>query len=509
MKKNQGLMRYYVGIENEYGVFKKGPNSGNIVSVNIFDDQHAERKWKELCLLSYPLWGFTRNPTAACMGMWLTNGGKVYRDIAATEYSSPECLRVEDVVLAEKAGERIMLDLHAYAEDQEHLYILKRSATELMRKLETWGSHENYAVPGLLYWEIMKENSPACGSLLAHIASRQVVTGAGHLVFLKGAPLRLHFWVSPRMCYMDSDLGTMTRGMGRSLLNQRNESLMEQGTLADWSRLHIIAGDMNRSDWSLYLKTGTTCAVLAFLEYAERGAVRKLVERLSHRLAWVDMARIASQPFPRDTQGLFREMVMVQYKIWDALWSQKNALEERMPEFRAVMKMWRNALSAVSGDAHQYTIFSKRLDWLIKKTFIEQKMGAPLAELERYENQKGVQGLASLNFSYGRIGHGDFYRFLVDSGMAEEMYSREDVSRLISAPPEGRAAVRTAATHYLIQKGLRPWLGKFDWGAMGFMGKQGTDQKIISFDGRGIEALQSEIDSVKRWLEGHDADSHT
>jgi Pup amidohydrolase len=506
-----GKMPRYVGIENEYLAFCKNRRNGNIVEVNVLGTEDPENRWQDLYFLTIPIntnpLSFAADQSRANCGIWLKNGGKVYRDIKTVEYSSPECLTVREIVLAERAGEYIIGRLHEHLEDEYDVYLLKRSATEFMRSTETWGSHENYTVAQSVFGQVAGLThglkSPMYAIVCAHMASRQVITGAGHVAFSDSSRNRLNFWVSPRMKFIESDLSMTTRTGPRPLINSRSESLMSGG-MAGLSRLHLIAGDMNRSDWSMYLKAGTTKMVLLFLHCVAEETLQELRNRLPQYNAWASVARTGSRPFSSEGKEYFEGLIGIQRILWEALWKQKGILREESKEFESIMALWRDALDAISGDPKQEKIFSHRLDWLIKKRIVEERIGAEISNLEQYDSPKGMRDLAAINFSYGRIHHRDLYRDLIDSGYAEEMFEDEDVARFRFTPPAGRARTRVEAVEYLTAQGLRSRMSLFDWGALSLKTPhlQG-DPVPVCFDERSLQELKLQIDAIGRGTGGH------
>ena len=80
----------------------------------------------------------------------LTNGARLYVDHAHPEYSTPECTNPRDIVLWDKAGERIMAEASRRAAQtvpgQPPIQLYKNNTDN---KGQSYGSHENYLMsPG-------------------------------------------------------------------------------------------------------------------------------------------------------------------------------------------------------------------------------------------------------------------------------------------------------------------------------------------------------------------------
>src|ERR687898_394405 len=211
----------------------------------------------------------------------LTNGARLYVDHAHPEYSSPEVTTPLDVVRWEKAGEQVMLDASRMAGQ------IPGSAPILLYKNNTdnkgasYGAHENYLMRrSTSFAEIVRHLTP-------FFVSRQVVTGAGRVGIGQDGrdttPER-GFQISQRSDYFEVEVGLETT-LKRPIINTRDEPHADP---AVYRRLHVILGDANLAEISIYLKTGTTSLVLAMIEdgFIDRdlsveGAVKALRE-VSH-----------------------------------------------------------------------------------------------------------------------------------------------------------------------------------------------------------------------------------
>lgn len=110
-------------------------------------------------------------------------------------------------------------------------------------------------------------------------------TGAGR-VGLGQASTQPGFQLSQRADFFEAITGLETT-IRRPLINTRDEPHADRSR---WRRLHVIAGDANRSHTSTWLKLGTASAVLAAIE---AGALKPV------RLAESAERRAGGQPRPR------------------------------------------------------------------------------------------------------------------------------------------------------------------------------------------------------------------
>ena len=112
----------------------------------------------------------------------LTNGARYYVDHAHPEYSTPECADALELVLADKAGERIlarsMKAARRLLEPGQEIVVYKNNSDG---KGNSYGTHENYLVDRQTPFAALVRN------LLPWFVSRQVFTGAGKVGTENGA----------------------------------------------------------------------------------------------------------------------------------------------------------------------------------------------------------------------------------------------------------------------------------------------------------------------------------
>ena len=106
----------------------------------------------------------------------LTNGARLYVDHAHPEYSTPEVTNPRDVVLWDKAGERIMAEASRRAAQtvpgQPPIQLYKNNTDN---KGQSYGSHENYLMSRATpFADIVRHLTP-------FFVSRQVVAGQGRV----------------------------------------------------------------------------------------------------------------------------------------------------------------------------------------------------------------------------------------------------------------------------------------------------------------------------------------
>ena len=101
----------------------------------------------------------------------LTNGARLYVDHAHPEYSAPEVTNPRDVVVWDKAGERIMEEAALKAASVPGTSPMQLYKNNVDGKGASYGTHENY---------LMARDTPftaVIGGLTPFFASRQVMCG--------------------------------------------------------------------------------------------------------------------------------------------------------------------------------------------------------------------------------------------------------------------------------------------------------------------------------------------
>lgn len=209
----------------------------------------------------------------AATNVFLPNGGRLYLDVGNhPEYATPECATIPDLLVAERAGDELMVELADRAraleaeEGRDTEFTLVKNNVDSFGN--TYGSHENYLVArdadlkGLTAW------------LVPFLVSRQAIAGAGR--WHRGA-----FTISQRC---DTLAGVVSHHSTRSrpLINARDEPHADP---ALYRRLHVISGDSNLDEASASLRYATTELVLRLAE-SGRPAPITLDDPLAALRAW-------------------------------------------------------------------------------------------------------------------------------------------------------------------------------------------------------------------------------
>src|SRR5436190_4273640 len=189
----------------------------------------------------------------------LTNGARYYVDHAHPEISTPECADAREVVVWDRAAERILIAsmdaARSLLPEGQEILVHKNNSDG---KGNSYGTHENYlmdrAVP---FGRIVH-------GIMPFFVTRQLFAGAGKVGC--EAPgtssSEVPFQLSQRADFFEEEVGLETT-LKRPIVNTRDEPHCDA---QKYRRLHVIVGDANLSEIATFLKVGTTALVLAMIE---------------------------------------------------------------------------------------------------------------------------------------------------------------------------------------------------------------------------------------------------
>jgi proteasome accessory factor A len=417
-----------IGSEIEYGITVRDdrdfdPISSCVLLVNAYSDNQAAQI----------LWDYDQeNPLADARGFHvegekytpnqqeniarnktLKNGARFYVDHAHPEYSTPEVTNIRDLIAYEKAGERT-------------LEVARRSASALLprgntiliyknnsdRKGNSYGCHENYLIERRTpFKDVVEFFTP-------FVVTRQIFCGAGKV----GSENRAgpcDFQLSQRADFFETEvaLDTMVK---RPLINTRDEPHADR---EKYRRLHVIVGDSNLSEVSIYLRMGVTSIALALIE-----------DGLAPKNASVsDPVRVIKE-ISRDP-GCKREFAMDRGKRMTAIQIQQEYLSaaqryfssrEMDPLTKDVMARWERVLIRLAEDPMQ---LHREVDWVIKRKLIQEYVSR--RKLSWRDPQ--VQML-DLQYHDLRLDRG-LYFLLERRGEVDRIVTDEEIERAIEKPP--------------------------------------------------------------------------
>jgi Pup amidohydrolase len=350
----------------------------------------------------------------------LPNGARYYVDHAHPEYSTPECLTPRELVIHDKAGERILArSLEVLATDMPHAPALSIYKNNSDGKGNSYGTHENYLVDRATpFADIVRDLTP-------FFVSRQIFTGAGKVGFEGNWDDRSAsgYQLTARADFFETEVGLETT-LKRPIINTRDEPHADP---EKYRRLHVIVGDANRCEVAQFLKVGTTAIVLKMIEdgfvpdlslvspVAALHDVSRDLE-LSLALELVDGRRLTAMQLQLEYFELARKYV---------------DREDDTPENREVLDRWEGVLTALGDDPMS---LSAQLDWVAK-----------LRVLEGYRERDGLAWndpkLRAIDLQYHDVRPDrGLYDRLAASGKVERLTTDDQVERAVMEPPEGTRA---------------------------------------------------------------------
>jgi Pup amidohydrolase len=351
----------------------------------------------------------------------LTNGARLYVDHAHPEYSTPEVTNPRDVVLWDKAGERIMAEASRRATQtvpgQPPIQLYKNNTDN---KGQSYGSHENYLMSRATpFADIVRHLTP-------FFVSRQVVAGQGRVGV--GQDGRGEgFQLSQRADFFEVEVGLETT-LKRPIINTRDEP---HADAERYRRLHVIIGDANLSELSTYLKLGTTSLVLAMIED------KFLTVDLSVEEPVSSLRAVSHDPALRHLLTLRsgRRLTAVQLQM-EYLEQARKYVEDRFgddvdAQTADVLDRWESVLTRLEQDP---MLCARELDWVAK-----------LRLLEGYRSRDGLGWgsprlqLVDLQYSDVRPEKG-LYARLVARGAMDRLVSEEEVLSAVDHAPEDTRA---------------------------------------------------------------------
>ena len=354
-------------------------------------------------------------------GGFLPNGARIYVDYPHLEYSTPECLTVKDLIAADKAG-NLILQMAAQKASEilgERVIVLKDNSD---RKGHSFASHENYLMDRRTFIKLMA-SSESQNKIIPFLISRQILAGAGKIGIEKERR-RVNYQISQRADFISQVSGLSTTPE-RNIINTRDEPHADKKRFA---RLHLILGDANFCEWSLYLKIGTTAIVLKMLE-------DNFIQNSPIVADPVRTVKIISRdPTCKKLIKLIdgRRMSAIDIQFWylDLAHQYFNRIEPTEEE-RDILKKWVFVLDKLRCDPK---LLIGWLDWLTKKYIIDktqQRLNLTCQDSKlriidvMYHDINPVQGL---------------YYKLLDIGKIQKIITDEQIERFIQNPPQNTRA---------------------------------------------------------------------
>ena len=401
--------RRIFGLENEYGVTctLRGQR-------RLSPDEVARYLFRRVVS-----WGRSSN-------VFLENGARLYLDVGShPEYATPECDSIADLVVHDKAGERILEGLVRSAEQRlreegirGEVYLFKNNTDSAGN---SYGCHENYLV------EREGDFTKFTDVLIPFLVTRQVYAGAGKVLQTARGAM---YCVSQRAEHIWEGVSSATT-RSRPIINTRDEP---HADAERFRRLHVIVGDSNMSEYTTFLKVGTTSIMLRMLEEDSRpwrdltleNPIRAIRE-ISHDITCRRRVRLANG---RELSAVEIQGEYLHRALQFAKRRGLSPLEEQ------ALAMWEHVMTHLENDPLK---LSTEVDWVIKYHMIE-------AYREKHDLQLTNPRVALLDLAYHDVTRArSLYYLLERRGQVERTATDEAIEEATTTPPQTtRARLRGA-----------------------------------------------------------------
>src|SRR5258706_2062630 len=396
--------RRIFGIENEYGVTctLRGQR-------RLSPDEVARYLFRRVVS-----WGRSSN-------VFLANGARLYLDVGShREYATAECDSILDLVTHDKAGERILEQLLASAEQRLReegirgvIYLFKNNTDSAGN---SYGCHENYLTSR------RDDFGHYAEVLIPFFVSRQIYAGAGKV--LQTAPSAM-YCIAQRAEHIWEGVSSATT-RSRPIINTRDEP---HADAERYRRLHVIVGDSNMSEYTTFLKVGSCAVLLRMLEDPSvvlrdmtlENPIRAIRE-ISHDMTCRRKVRLAN--------GRELSALDIQREYLDRALRYADAKGLPPLEDQA-LHMWEHCMTMIEDDPLK---LEREIDWVIKYRLLE-------AYREKHQLTLADPKIALMDLQYHDVNRerSVFYK-LQAHNMVERMCTDADIETAIETPPQTKPA---------------------------------------------------------------------
>ncbi len=394
------MERRIFGLENEYGVTctLRGQR-------RLSPDEVARYLFRRVVS-----WGRSSN-------VFLANGARLYLDVGShPEYATPECDSVRDLVVHDKAGERILEDLLSAAESRLReegirgvIYLFKNNTDSAGN---SYGCHENYLTSR------RDDFGHYAEVLIPFLVSRQIYAGAGKVLQTARGAM---FSISQRAEHIWEGVSSATT-RSRPIINTRDEP---HADAERYRRLHVIVGDSNMSEYATFLKVGATSLLLRMLEEPNvvlrdmtlENPIRAIRE-ISHDITCTRRVRLANG---REVSALDIQNTYLERAI---RYAENHGLS---PQEKQALDMWEHCLVRLADDPLS---LERECDWVAKHNLVE-----------RYRDRHGVSlshpNVALMDLQYHDVDRrrGLYYR-LQARDLVERVCTDAEIDVAVDEPPQ-------------------------------------------------------------------------
>ena len=403
------LNKRILGIETEYGVTCVVDGQRR-----LSPDEVARYLFRRVVA-----WGRSSN-------VFLPNGGRLYLDVGShPEYATAECDNLEDLLIQDQAGDRIVEDLVIEAENRLNNEGIKGQIHLFKNNIDSagnsYGCHENYSISRKYDFQKVIEN------IIPFLITRQIFCGAGKWV---SNSKTMNFQISQRSEHMWESVSSATT-RSRPIINTRDEPHADP---EEYRRLHVIVGDSNMSQTTTALKVSATEMILQLIESSEftedlgfENPIRAIRD-ISNDLSFKKKFRLNSgkEYSAIEIQEIYLNRILSSPKYQEF---KDNVI------YRYSLDLWQRTIQSIKNE--NFDSVNKEIDWVIKKNFMENYQ-----EKNALKKQDSRLNLIDISFHNIRRDRGIFY-ILEKNGFVKSLIKDQSIIEGCQIPPQStRAALR-------------------------------------------------------------------
>jgi proteasome accessory factor A len=394
------MERRIFGLENEYGVTctLRGQR-------RLSPDEVARYLFRRVVS-----WGRSSN-------VFLANGARLYLDVGShPEYATPECDSIYDLVVHDKAGERILEQLLESAEQRLReegirgvIYLFKNNTDSAGN---SYGCHENYLTSR------RDDFSHYAEVLIPFLVSRQIYAGAGKVLQTARGAM---YCISQRAEHIWEGVSSATT-RSRPIINTRDEP---HADAERYRRLHVIVGDSNMSEYATFLKVGAASILLRMLEEPNvvlrdmtlENPIRAIRE-ISHDMTCKRKVRLANG---REASAL---EIQGEYLTRALRYAERRDLS---PLETQALSMWEHCLTQIEKDPLG---LDRECDWVVKYKLLE-------AYREKHDLPLSHPRVSLIDLQYHDVNRerGLFYKMQARD-LVERICDDHDIDVAVDTPPQ-------------------------------------------------------------------------
>jgi len=348
-----------------------------------------------------------RQSTLHLAGEFIKNGSRCYYDVGHFEVSTAEVTNPYDLVIWEKAGEKILDWLRKVMEEKyttsdTRIWAFKNNTSP---DGTSYGSHENYCMS-----RDLKFPDRYVEGLVPHLTTRIIYTGSGDILDGK-------YVLSPS-AYLTSRVVSGDTMHDTGVLNTRDEP-HGRGV----RRLHLQVGDALMNETAILLRHFTTTAILHLMEEGRLADVPRLEDPIKD--LWHNVEETNPEKWQITLKGGKKSTPMEIQRYYLA--KVESLIES--PKEKKAFRLWEEVLEGLEKKSSKK--LARRVEWLDRWFAIK----------EGKETRQDAEAEMMACKQYSEIGEdrGIFYR-RQKSGLIDRVTTDEEILHAISEPPQDTRA---------------------------------------------------------------------